>query len=106
MSTRLSRDSFNTDSVPNRGTEAMRDQRATVGPQEWAKKEKRLVILFCPLIHCVTAHLCDQGNTGASGLPGLVGFPGVGIQGEKVRPTQLLASASFTGFQIMMFLWL
>lgn len=106
MSTHLSRDSFNIDSVPNRGTEAMRDQRASVGLQEWDKKEKRLVILFCPSILCVTAHLCDQGNTGASGVPGLVGFPGVGIQGEKVRPTRLLASASFTGFQIMMFLWL
>lgn len=86
----------------------MRDQGAAAGLQESAKKEKRLVIifLFCPLLLCVTSHLCDQGSTGASGLPGLVGFPGVGIQGEKVSPTQLLASTSFNGFQILMFLWL
>uniref|UniRef100_A0A3Q1GGD7 Collagen, type XXVIII, alpha 1b n=1 Tax=Acanthochromis polyacanthus TaxID=80966 RepID=A0A3Q1GGD7_9TELE len=33
--------------------------------------------------------LCNpQGNTGANGLPGLVGFPGAGIQGEKASLTK------------------
>lgn len=40
---------------------------------------------------CLTSHLSEhQGNTGASGLPGLVGFPGAGIQGEKVRLMKML----------------
>lgn len=44
---------------------------------------------------CLTSHLCDlQGNAGAPGLPGLMGFPSVGVPGEKVRPTQTLGSTS------------
>lgn len=31
-----------------------------------------------------------QGNTGAPGLPGLVGFPGPGIQGEKAGTIKML----------------
>lgn len=39
----MSRDSFDAGGIPDRGTEVMRDQRAAVGPQEMAKKEKRFV---------------------------------------------------------------
>lgn len=66
--------------------------------------------LFCPLSLCLTSHLSDlQGNTGAPGLPGLMGFPAVGIQGEKARPKPKLGG-TWTRFLdwwfMMMFLWL
>ena len=45
----------------------------------------------CDVMTGLTSHLSDhQGNTGASGLPGLVGFPGAGIQGEKARLMTML----------------